>query len=250
MTRKSTNAATTATTAYTFGVDTMTVLGRTYDARYSCTPKGHVYVFTSLPIAEGDAAQAVPVRLHFAPDMPMYAAAYKAAKAAKVAPLNPHDPTAPKEPSADAAPKAPAKQEKPAAEAAPKAPAKQEKPAKAQPKAAKPAPKAQPKAEKPAAKAPAKPAAKPAAKQPKAEALTAANYVGKCIVGDGWKIAFDADAQRTRVTFAKQASLAQKQAVDAAGFYWSAAMGSFNKKLTTKAFRAAMALADTLKALK
>lgn len=235
MTRKSTNAATTATTAYTFGADTMTVLGRTYDARYSCTPKGHVYVFTSLPIAEGDAAQAVPVRLHFAPEMPMYAAAYKAAKAAKVAPLNPHDPTAPKEPSADAAPKAPAKQEKPA---------------KAQPKAAKPAPKAQPKAEKPAAKAPAKPAAKPAAKQPEAEALTAANYVGKCIVGDGWKIAFDADAQRTRVTFAKQATLAQKQAVDDAGFYWSAAMGSFNKKLTTKAFRAAMALADTLKALK
>lgn len=240
MTRKSTNTATATTytvanTAYTFAADGMTVHGRTYEARYSCTPKGHVYVFTTLPVAEGENAAVVPVRLHFAPETPMYAAAYKAAKAAKVAPVNPHDPMAPKEPSAEAAPKAPAKQEKPAAK---------------QPEAAKPAAAKQPMPE--AAKAPAKQpkAAKPAAKQPKGETLTAANYVGKYIGGNGWTIAFDADAQRTRVTFAKQPTAAQKAAVTDAGFYWSAAMGSFNKKLTTKAFRAAMALADTLKALK
>ncbi len=213
MTRKSTNTTTVAT-VYTFAADSMTVHGRTYEARYSCTPTGHVYVFTSLPLSEG---QIIPVRLHFAPEMPMYDAALKAAKAAKAAPVNPHDPTLTKaQPAA-----APAAQDKPA-------PAKQ------------------PKAEKPAAKAE-KPAA---AKQPKSEPLTVANYVGKTVVGDGWKIAFDATAQRTRVTFAKDPTPAQKQAIDAAGFYWSAAMGSFNKKLTAKAFRAAMALADTLQALK
>ena len=222
------------TDAFTFTATSMSVLGRTYDAGYSCDRNRHVYVFTSLCD--------VPLRLHFAPKTPGYDAAYKAAKAAKAAPIMP-DPLAAKQPEAV---KAPAKQEKPAAKPAakqPEAPAKQEKPV------TKPAAK-QPKA--PAKQE--KPAAKPAAKQPEATKAPAKQEKplvasGNALTGKGWSIVFDDETQRTRVMFAKQPTAAQKKAVTDAGFYWSAAMGSYNKRLTNKARRAAMALADTLKAL-
>ena len=42
---------------------------------------------------------------------------------------------------------------------------------------------------------------------------------------------------------------ASRAAIDAAGFYWSNTTKSWNKKLTCKAYRAAMALHDTLNAL-
>ena len=44
-------------------------------------------------------------------------------------------------------------------------------------------------------------------------------------------------------------SAKQKEAVEAAGFYFSAQLGSWNKKLTCKAHRAAVALAATLTSL-
>ena len=83
-----------------------------------------------------------------------------------------------------------------------------------------------------------------------AAAPAADAWIGTTITGKGWSIAFDEAAQRTRVIFAAAPSAKQKAAIDAAGFYWSATTKSWNKKLTRKAYRAAMALAETLNALK
>ena len=47
----------------------------------------------------------------------------------------------------------------------------------------------------------------------------------------------------------RAASAAQKSAIEAAGFFWSAQLKSWNKKLTCKAYRAAQALAADLAAL-
>ena len=124
------------------------------------------------------------------------------------------------------------------------------------PKAAAPAKQPAPEAEQPKAAAPAKqdkPA--PKAEQPKAAepAKQAAQvekpWIGTAIEGKGWRIAFDEQAQRTRLIFDEQPTDAQKAAIDAAGFFWSAQLQSWNKKLTCKAHRAALELAETLKAI-
>ena len=75
------------------------------------------------------------------------------------------------------------------------------------------------------------------------------SFVGTTITGKGWNITFDEQTQRTRVLFQAQPTQAQLDAINAAGFYWSAVMGSFNKKLSCKAYRAAQQLAATLNAL-
>ena len=118
----------------------------------------------------------------------------------------------------------------------------------AQPKAEKPAetePVAQPKAEKPAKAKAAKPAPQPKAAIPADDA-----WIGTTITGKGWTIAFDEATQRTKVAFEGTPSAKQKAAIDAAGFYWSNTTKSWNKKLTRKAYRAALALAETLNAIK
>ena len=74
-------------------------------------------------------------------------------------------------------------------------------------------------------------------------------FIGTRIEGRGWLIYFDEAAARTRVILNREPSAAVLQAVTAAGFYWSDRMGSFNKKLTWRAFRAAQALAQQLTAL-
>ena len=133
------------------------------------------------------------------------------------------------------------------------------KPAKA-PKAAKPkakpAPVEAPKAQAPApVQADAKPAKAPKAAKPKAKpAADAAQavckaWIGSTITGKGWRIVFDGDAQRTRVIFDAKPTAAQAAAVDAARFYYSPSMGSYNKHLTCKAYKAAQALAQTLAGL-
>ena len=73
--------------------------------------------------------------------------------------------------------------------------------------------------------------------------------IGTTITGKGWNIAFDQQAGRTRVLFQAQPTDAQKAAIENAGFYWSAQLNSWNKKLTCKAYRAAQALAVALNAL-
>ena len=156
-----------------------------------------------------------PVRIHIGKGMPTYHEALEAAMAAK---------NAAKQPATQAESK-PVEQPKPAEQPAKQAGAKPE---------AKPAPAAkQPKAAKPA---------KQAAPADKA-------WIGTTLTGKGWRIAFDEATQRTRVSFDADPSAKQKSAVEAAGFYFSAQLKSWNKKLTCKAYRAALALADTLNAL-
>ena len=223
--------------------------------------------------AEAEAPQAEPAPVQ---DAPKPAKAPKAAKPkAKPAPVEASKAQAPA-PVQDA-PKA---QTPAPVQEAPK-PAK---PAKA-PKAAKPkpAPVEAPKAQAPApvqadakpAKAPkapkaAKPKAKPApVEAPKAQAPAPVQdaaqavckpaadaaqavckaWIGSTITGKGWRIVFDGDAQRTRVIFDAKPTAAQAAAVDAARFYYSPSMGSYNKHLTCKAYKAAQALAQTLAGL-
>ena len=155
------------------------------------------------------------------------------------------------QPKAESKPAAePAKpvESKPAAEPAKPVEAKPAEPAK--PVESKPA--EQPKAEaKPAAKrkAPAKAAKQPAAEPAKPVDVASKSWIGTAVEGKGWRIAFDEANERTRVIFDGEPSAKQKAAIDAAGFYWSPKMQSFNKKLSCKAYRAAMALHETLNAL-
>lgn len=73
-------------------------------------------------------------------------------------------------------------------------------------------------------------------------------FIGSEIIGEGWKIYFDGDLNRTRFIFTSSPTPAALQAVENAGFYYSRVMNSWNKKLTFKAYRAAVALAKELNA--
>jgi len=61
-------------------------------------------------------------------------------------------------------------------------------------------------------------------------------FIGMEIKGNGWKITFDGNYDRTRVIFKKRPSDTVRAAVKAAGFYWSPVLKSWNKKLTRKAY--------------
>jgi hypothetical protein len=75
-------------------------------------------------------------------------------------------------------------------------------------------------------------------------------FIGSTIQGKGWRIFFDPEEQRTRVIFEKCPTKEVREIVKAAGFYWAPNMGSWNKKLTFKAYRAAVALAGELQDVK
>lgn len=262
----------TTTATWSFSPTTMTVNGRTFGASYSVARGGDVYVFTGVQAAPG--AQRIPVRMHITQDMPMHADALAAARLAAETETPKADPAPVEAPKAQAP--APVQDDAKAAKAAkaPKAAKPKAKPTLADaPKAQAPAPvKDAPKAAKPA-KAPkaAKPKAKPAPVQdaPKAQAPAPTQdaaqavckpaadaaqavckaWIGSTITGKGWRIVFDGDAQRTRVIFDAKPTAAQAAAVDAARFYYSPSMGSYNKHLTCKAYKAAQALAQTLAGL-
>ena len=179
------------------------------------------------PVQDAPKAQA-PAPVQEAPKPAKPAKAPKAAKP-KPAPVEAPKAQAPVPVQADAKPaKAPK---------APKA---------AKPKA-KPAPVEAPKAQAPA---PVQDAAQAVCK-PAADAAQAVckAWIGSTITGKGWRIVFDGDAQRTRVIFDAKPTAAQAAAVDAARFYYSPSMGSYNKHLTCKAYKAAQALAQTLAGL-
>ena len=257
----------TTTATWSFGPTTMTVNGRTFGASYSVARGGDVYVFTGVQAAPG--AQRIPVRMHITQDMPMHADALAAARLAAETETHKADPTPAEAPKAakpatvQDAPKA-AKPAKPKAKPAPvqeapkaQAPApvqdapKAAKPAKA-PKAAKPKAKPAPVQEAPKAQAPApvQDAAQAVCKPADAAAQAVCKaWIGSTITGKGWRIVFDGDAQRTRVIFDAKPTAAQAAAVDAARFYYSPSMGSYNKHLTCKAYKAAQALAQTLAGL-
>ena len=261
----------TTTATWSFSPTTMTVNGRTFGASYSVARGGDVYVFTGVQAAPG--AQRIPVRMHITQDMPMHADVLAAARLAaetethKADPIPAEAPKAAKPATVQDAPKAQASapvqdapkaakpKAKPALADAPKAQAPAPvqdapKPAKA-PKAAKPKAKPAP-VEAPKAQAPApvqdadQTVCKPAADA--AQAVCKA-WIGSTITGKGWRIVFDGDAQRTRVIFDAKPTAAQAAAVDAARFYYSPSMGSYNKHLTCKAYKAAQALAQTLAGL-
>ena len=71
-------------------------------------------------------------------------------------------------------------------------------------------------------------------------------FIGQTIRGDGWRVYFDGETQRTRIIFDQEPTPAAKKAVQDAGFYYSGQMKSWNKKLTFKAYRAAKVLSDQL----
>lgn len=224
--------ANTNANALSFAPETMTMNGRTFPASYSLARTGDVYVFVSVPGETADAA--LPVRLHISANMPMHAEAVAAAEAAR---------KATKGETISASKPAPV-QDTPAQEAAPVQDAPVDKPA--------PAKKSRRKASKPAQEAAPVQEVAPAPRQdaPAQEAAPAGKaWIGTTLKGKGWTIAFDADAGRTRVQVEGTPTDAQRSAIEQAGFYWSAQLQSWNKKLTCKAFRAAQALACTLNAL-
>ena len=71
-------------------------------------------------------------------------------------------------------------------------------------------------------------------------------FIGTTIKGARYEIIFDADAQRTRVIIPEQYRAALKSIVENAGFYYAPRLDSWNKKLTFRAWRAAVALAAAL----
>ena len=234
----------TTTATWSFAPTTMTVNGRTFGASYSVARGGDVYVFTGVQAPD---AQRIPVRMHITQDMPMYADALAAARLAaeaEAAKAKPAPVEAPKVQAPAPVQEAPKAQAPAPVQDAPK-------PAKA-PKAAKPKAKPAPVQEAPKAQAPApvqdaaQAVCKPAADA--AQAVCKA-WIGSTITGKGWRIVFDGDAQRTRVIFDAKPTAAQAAAVDAARFYYSPSMGSYNKHLTCKAYKAAQALAQTLAGL-
>ena len=71
-------------------------------------------------------------------------------------------------------------------------------------------------------------------------------FVGTSIKGARFEILFDGEAQRTRVIIPAEYRDAARATVEKAGFYYSAPLDSWNKKLTFRAYRAAVALAAEL----
>lgn len=76
------------------------------------------------------------------------------------------------------------------------------------------------------------------------------DWIGSSIQGNGWKIEFCPVFERTRLIFDKVPTKEARELVKAAGFAWSPKMGSWNKRLTWKAYRAAQQLAADLGGLK
>lgn len=74
------------------------------------------------------------------------------------------------------------------------------------------------------------------------------SFIGTRLDGAGYSIFFNGEAQRTQIRFAADADSRMIEAAKAAGFYYSPTSGTYNKKLTFKAYRAAIALAEQFNA--
>lgn len=94
------------------------------------------------------------------------------------------------------------------------------------------------------------PEAEQAAPDPKAARgpVPEKTFIGQSITGAGWAIIFDGAHNRTRVIISKGNHDKLRGIVESAGFYYSASMDSWNRKLTFRAYRAAQALAQELTA--
>ena len=72
-------------------------------------------------------------------------------------------------------------------------------------------------------------------------------FAGTEITGKGWKIVFNAQAERTQIMFATDPIPAAKKILEKERFFYSSIMKTWNKKLTWKAYRAALRTAEQLK---
>lgn len=212
--------ANTMENTFTFTAETITCKGKTFPAEYSISPAGAVTVFVKM-----DESSAEKKRVRFNLDHPAYAAAHAAAL----------------EQREKAAAARRAEHEKPAAPAPVETPAPVADPA---PAAETARPETISTDETPAARPDRAPLDKPA-RGPVPEKT----FIGQAITGNGWKILFDGETARTRIIFESNPTDAARAALDKAGFFFSAGMNSWNKKLTFKAYRAAQALAAELTAL-
>lgn len=271
----------TKTTAYTFAPDAITCKGKTFPVEYTIQPSGTVTAFVQLDDRR--------VRVRFDEGTAEYTPARAAAEAARAAWTAARAEKAEKKEEAPAAAPEraetiPAKKPRAKKPAAAKKPAKQERPATIP--ADKPA--ERPETISPAeedytimskdgvviaqcshsteicdklsaakqeerhetiptpAVLPVTPAADPKAARAAAPEKT---FAGTEIAGNGWKILFDVDQQRTRIIFADAPTDAAKKVLDAAGFFYSGRMQSWNKKLTFRAYRAAQFVAQELSAI-
>ena len=82
--------------------------------------------------------------------------------------------------------------------------------------------------------------------QPAAVTVEEIASVQELASGNGWRIVLDATLDRTRLIFDREPSAEAAQAIEAARFFWSPTTRSYHKRLTRKAQRAALALADEL----
>lgn len=221
----------------TYERDTITCKGVTFEATYNISIQGAVLCFAVLARQGGRARKA---KLVITPDHADFPAAFEAAKAHLQAHLSPdlYEEAIARLDSPQEIPAAvPAPQEIPeTAQAAPET---------VQTSQAAPERPQEPQAVQETAREPLE--AVQATQGPRKVSTGNKDFIGTEIRGDGWRIVFDGDLQRTRVIFLDAApSPAAQAAVEQAGFYFSRAMGSWNKKLTCKAHRAALALAEEL----
>lgn len=232
---------------FTFSPDSVTVNGYTSTARYSLAKDATLYVFAGMLTPGTD--KLTPVRFALKPAQgEIYTAALSAAgltpapeePAATVEDVGPAEPAAPVEDVGPAEPAAPAEDVRPAE---PAAPVENVKPKRAPRKKAAPAVKADPVQAEEAAPAPVEDVG---SDEPVKPAPVAKPWIGTSISGDGWKIDFDAKVERTCIRFVATPTAAQKAIVDAAGFYYRNDLKCFVKKLTCKAYRAALSVAEAL----
>lgn len=251
------NANTNTNTAASFTLDTLSINGKSFPASYSVTPSGTVYAFVTI-LEDG---KPVNLRVKIEPSEAAYGAALAAARKESPEAQPAQEPSTPaavqaapvQEASAPAQPskaKAPRKPKAERVQWAARGPLPMNEATRAALAAqAEPVPAAQVEEASTPETVPAnEPAQEPAQAAPVQEPSTPANvpekaFIGQTIQGTGWKIVFDGDASRTRVIVQDDAPEAIRAAVQAAGFFWSKPLASFNKKLTFKAYRAAQALA-------
>ena len=201
---------------YTFSETTLTCKGVTFPVEYNIISDGSVLAFVILDVEPSGYRHKQKIVIR--PNEPEYAAALDAAKAAAASGKRPENISTGYRkiatPAGHIIEKAETVRETPAAETVKPEPAK-------------------------------------AARDPKQARgpVPEKTFIGETIQGNGWKIIFDSEANRTRVIFEKTPTAAAKAATENAGFYYSSAMNSWNKKLTFKAYRAAKALSSQLSEL-
>ena len=232
---------------FDFTNDTITCAGRTFPVKFSVTPSGSVMVFVTMP------DRSEPARVRFTPGDEAYPAALAAAKGELSGEFTQPEEPATVEPAPVAIEEPAPVEAAPVEEPAEERPEIISNPVEAETPTAEPVPVLE--EQEPAAPVETEtptaepvPAAVPV-EQPTPRAIPEKTFIGETINGKGWRILFDGETQRTRVCFDAAPTDAARAAVEKAGFFYSAALNSYNKKLTFKAHRAAVALSGELAAL-